>query len=543
MLNPQSRTTNALELIDGSITEYYELIDSALKPSEVNPARYNTTTSPSYQNQCPCLQGSFTTVDIGCADPYVVLLEKSFITPTVEFDIAPSLIHTCASETPDLNPQVYFVGWKRSLDVAYRYDILYNGREITSQTYNGEESFVIQSIMKDDVREKRPNQLTSYKNASSFNRDVCGTYFLLANTVESTHITIPVKITLADFPLFAQFCYLQGWMGNWSIRLFPDSRNLVTCQVDPDYTIGIGKKNGIINGDAYTHEFVQIGDKFKGITNYETSPEAKLTISNIDFTVTNYQFSSCEINLTTQMMYRPIYDQIMAKYMSKPLQIPFLKFVFGRFSQAMKNTQMNSVFSGVIKCCESMFLIPFIDDNHHTVCKNPGFKQLYANIGSYGNYPQNPVDTIPNGDNPASYVRFVNMTNDALGLEYSPIISMNESLSNSIHGAIVPYIKNKAGKRSNETLTVKTDATDFLIGFPFADEADFQGGLTTQGNVNITVYASGAKFKGPEGTDDITEDKLAIGPTAMFMCDYVVMIRPSPNGAPAEVVICTDKIR
>ena len=541
MLNPQSRTTNALELIDGSITEYYELIDSALKPSEVNPARYNTTTSPSYQNQCPCLQGSFTTVDIGCADPYVVLLEKSFITPTVEFDITPSATHECATTNPNVNPQVYFVGWKRSLDVAYRYDILYNGREIASQTYNGEESFVIQSIMKDDVREKRPNQLTSYKNASTFNRDVCGTYFLLANTTTSTHIVIPVKITLADFPLFAQFCYLQGWMGNWSIRLFPDSRNIVTCQVDPAYTIG--KKAEIINGDSYTHEFVQIGDTFKGITNYVTSPDMQFTISNNKFTVSNYQFKSCEINLTTQMMYRPIYDQIMAKYMAKPLQIPFLKFVFGRFSQAMKNTQMNSVFSGVIKCCESMFLIPFVDDNHHTVCKNPGFKQLYANIGSYGNYPQNPVDTVPNGSNPASYVRFVNMTNDALGLEYSPIISMNESLSNSIHGAFVPYIVNEGGKRSDKTLIVKSDATDFLIGFPFADEADFQGGLTTQGNVNITVYASGASFDGPEGTGLFDESKLAIGPTAMFMCDHVVMIRPSPNGAPAEVVICTDKIR
>lgn len=541
MLNPQSRTTNALELIDGSISEYYELIDSALKPSEVNPARYNTTTSPSYQNQCPCLQGSFTTVDIGCADPYVVLLEKSFITPTVEFDITPSAVHTCAGPTPDKNPQVYFVGWKRSLDVAYRYDILYNGREITSQTYNGEESFVIQSIMKDDVREKRPNQLTSYKNASSFNRDVCGTYFLLANTQTATRITIPVKITLADFPLFAQFCYLQGWMGNWSIRLFPDSRNIVTCQVDPAYTVG-DKKGTLTGGDSYTHEFVQIGDSFKGITNY-TSDSKNFSYEILKFTVTNYQFKSCEINLTTQMMYRPIYDQIMAKYMTKPLQIPFLKFVFGRFSQAMKNTQMNSVFSGVIKCCESMFLIPFIDDNHHTVCKNPGFKQLYANIGSYGNYPQNPVDTVPNGDNPASYVRFVNMTNDALGLEYSPIISMNESLSNSIHGACVPYVLNNAGAVGNSKIDIKSDATDFLIGFPFADEADFQGGLTTQGNVNITVYSSGAKFVGPEGTDPFDANNLAIGPTAMFMCDHVVMIRPSPNGAPAEVVICTDKIR
>ena len=121
---------------------------------------------------------------------------------------------------------------------------------------------------------------------------------------------------------------------------------------------------------------------------------------------------------------------------------------------------------------------------------------------------------------------------------------MNESLSNSLHAARVPYITNNKGVITyTDSLITKTDATDFLIGFPFADEADFQGGLTTQGNVNITVYASGAEFDGPEGTSSIGDDKLAIGPTAVFMCNNVAMIRPSPNGAPAEVVICTDKIR
>ena len=79
MLNPQSVAHHSVEIIDGSISEFYEMVDSALRPSEVCPAKYNTTTSPSYQNQCPCVQGSFTTVDIGCADPNVVLMEKSFI--------------------------------------------------------------------------------------------------------------------------------------------------------------------------------------------------------------------------------------------------------------------------------------------------------------------------------------------------------------------------------------------------------------------------------------------------------------------------------
>ena len=55
MLNPQAVAHQSVEIIDGSISEYYEMVDSALRPSEVCPAKYNTTTSPSYQNQCPCV--------------------------------------------------------------------------------------------------------------------------------------------------------------------------------------------------------------------------------------------------------------------------------------------------------------------------------------------------------------------------------------------------------------------------------------------------------------------------------------------------------
>ena len=543
MLNPQSVAHHSVEIIDGSISEFYEMVDSALRPSEVCPAKYNTTTSPSYQNQCPCVQGSFTTVDIGCADPNVVLMEKSFIAPTVSFDITSSIAVEQNSSVLGFNPSIFFVGWKRSMDVFYKYSILYNGSEIFDQTYNGEESFVIQSIMKDDVREKRPNQLTSYRNASSLNRDVCGTYIMLRKTSNKVHVEIPVKITLADFPFFTQFNYLMGWMGNWSIRMYPDSRNIVTCQVHPEYTVG--KLAAIYCEADYEHGFVQIGDTFKGITNYvaptTTGSVAKgtWTTSEMKFTVTNYQFDACDINLTQQVMWRPYYEQIMAKYMQKPLMIPFLTFIFGRFSQQMtKENGMHSVFSGVIKCCEAMFIIPFIDDNHHTVCKNPKFGNLYANVGAYGNYPQNPIDTYCGGDNERSFLRFINMTNDALGLEYSPLISMNEDLSNSLHAQTHKlFVSATAGPSLLDYN--KSDATNFLIGFPFADEADFQGGLTTGGNINIQMHAGKSNF-GPILPSNVTA--ISIGPTAIFMCDHVVMIQPAPNGMPALVKVETNKV-
>ena len=35
---------------------------------------------------------------------------------------------------------------------------------------------------------------------------------------------------------------------------------------------------------------------------------------------------------------------------------------------------------------------------------------------------------------------------------------------------------------------------------------------------------------------------ISIGPTAIFMCDHVVMIQPAPNGMPALVKVETNKV-
>jgi len=79
-LNPSSQSNTAVEVIDGTVSEFYNVVDSCIRKSEVMPGQYKSITSPSYSNNCPIDESSFTTVDVGCPSPQIVDINNSFIT-------------------------------------------------------------------------------------------------------------------------------------------------------------------------------------------------------------------------------------------------------------------------------------------------------------------------------------------------------------------------------------------------------------------------------------------------------------------------------
>ena len=278
-LNPSSQANTAVEVIDGTVSEFYNVVDSCIRRSEVMPGQYKSITSPSYSNNCPIYESSFTTVDVGCPAPQVVDINNSFITAKVKVPITfgPGI----ASHN---NINTFYVGWRSSLEALQKYTIYCNHKQVYDQVYVGEESFVLQSLIPEHVRCRRPNQYTTYEIASTFSPDVCGTYITLNSTdVSSTeaapvalgsttvNVEIPIKLDISQFLLFQNFKYLPGFCGTWSIKLYPSVQNLIVCPVDPRYTVPkdkldllINLKTGITdNLDSFQHHFVQIGDKVR----------------------------------------------------------------------------------------------------------------------------------------------------------------------------------------------------------------------------------------------------------------------------------------
>ena len=153
-LNPSSQANSAVEVIDGTVSEFYNVVDSCIRRSEVMPGQYKSITSPSYSNNCPIDESSFTTVDIGCPAPQIVDINNSFITATVEVPIHfPA--NTFKSTT---NAITFFVGWRSSLDILQHYIIYCNHKVVHDQVYVGEESFILQSLIPEHVRCRRPYQ-------------------------------------------------------------------------------------------------------------------------------------------------------------------------------------------------------------------------------------------------------------------------------------------------------------------------------------------------------------------------------------------------
>ena len=233
-----------------------------------------------------------------------------------------------------------------------------------------------------------------------------------------------------------------------------------------------------------------------------------------------------------------IYDGLKARYMARPLTIPVNKLDYGRFAGALNGN--SSTYTAAVSNVESLFILPFPDDMHHTVCFNPEFENLYLSISGFGNFPQQPFNTFGNDE---KHNRFVNMTLDALNINNSPIMAPNKDLLNSLETKkILRYTRSyntTAFKNETSHETVQHDTSNFLIGIPFSNDIDFQGGLTSNGNINIklastdSIYALNHPGRVNSGN---------IGATVMFCCDCALMIKVIPYADQPEVRLVCERI-
>ena len=223
-INPAAVGTSAYELLDGSVSSFYAEVDEAIAASEVVKGQYRMTINPAYNSPNPVDSNSFTTVGLTQSGPMVVDLENSFITTTIQIQMVPNKDWY---KPADDNFGCYFFGWKRSIEAIERYDILVNSTPIYTQSFCGEESFIMGQVENDMVRKKSPFITSTYQNILNFEPGLCGTYVWFknfgaaaANTPAYTassgfSFEIPIKIPVSNFPILKNLKYLLSWMGKW----------------------------------------------------------------------------------------------------------------------------------------------------------------------------------------------------------------------------------------------------------------------------------------------------------------------------------------
>ena len=580
-INPAAVGTSAYELLDGSVSAFYAEVDDAIAASEVVKGQYRMTINPAYNSPNPVDSNSFTTVGLTQSGPMVVDLENSYITTTAEITIHPDVDLKTISSTSATRSAIMFVGWKRSIEAIERYDILVNSTPIYTQSFCGEESFIMGQVDNDLVRKKSPFITSTYHNIINMEPGVCGTYIVLqggkgytdgkvlVSSSAGIKVNIPIKIPVSNFPILKNLKYLLSWMGKWEIRLYFSTQNMIQCLVDPDVVVKnapcLTDTENILSYDAakttgvlplttvtphtciYTKadcKLTQFGEPIKLWTSVTTKEP---DVGDVTWRASKMTLKDVSMNTAQFQIRMDILEMLKQKYMSeKPLTFPVSTFQIARFTgppisgggETTSTSPLSIVLCQAINNCDTMFVLPYNKANYHTVCYNPYVHDLQLHAGEYGSYPSQPFNTYYNYE--ADNIRFVNAAMDALNVNGSDITSFNEDVVTSF----VPYpmmvqvemdATSKAGKGTTTIVDYKKDTntrlliddTNFFIPFPFSTDDDFQGGMSSpSSNINFKL------------TGTFSKDKLKMETpwVACFLIDGVVMIRPDPGSDAAKVI-------
>ncbi|MDR1819177.1 MAG: hypothetical protein LBR15_02890, partial [Methanobrevibacter sp.] len=262
LLNPTSNVNNsAFTMLDGPMNEFYNEVDEAITGGDAVKATYRIVSMPAYNAPNPVDSASFTTVALNESGPMVVCLENSYICCDIclDLELTVPIVQDSHSENGAASghrvglDQVWFIGWKSSMEAIQRYDILVNSTPFYSQAFCGEESFIQYQTYPDSKLNSEPFVLTSYENASTMSPCLCGTYILIkgqtANLkdnnnpaaadylkrtqIDKIKVKIPIKIPLTSFLILRDMKYLMSWMGKWELRLYFSPQNLVVLPVKP----------------------------------------------------------------------------------------------------------------------------------------------------------------------------------------------------------------------------------------------------------------------------------------------------------------------
>ena len=229
-INPSAQPHDVYDILDGSVSEYFQLVDDCIRPNEEINGQYRVTTTACYSQDCPVQAPSFTHVNISVNGAQMTDIENSYITATL--DVTFSMSKGMSEQGLPI-----FIGFKQSLDALERYEILVNSNVLYQQTYVGEESFVLQNCINDTVKNAHPYTYTSSENASKQSPNVCGVYWKPSAYVTAgtdVTVTIPIKIWLNQFLVLANVKYLPSFAGRWEIKLYFNGNNIVFLPVQPD---------------------------------------------------------------------------------------------------------------------------------------------------------------------------------------------------------------------------------------------------------------------------------------------------------------------
>ena len=528
MFAPQNQQPNVIDSMSGSMEDWYNAVDEAVKKSEVIPGNYEYTVATSYGNVGDIAEDSSTYFDVSCDRFKVVSLDNSFITIEQEITLT---IPTQANYIFS----TYYIGYKHAADCIDQYRIYSNTDLVQTQNHARYEWFMIYNSISDEAKENSDLYATINK-VRNRNPLVPGVYVDLSKcTGGNIKINLKNRIPLSCFLTLFNLRFFPNWSGKLSIEIYPSYRNLVIAPVIP-------KDSALI--ESFSDKFYPLhtNDASCDISHLNLGfRNVNQTMLNVlkegtPYVVTPQAFKcngdgckayNCKIRLATYLLKMDIFNALAAKYIQVPLIFPIQTVQIKDFTQEIlgKSGTFNTANTLALKHCDAMFIV-FRDGEYARTCFDNPFIEFRLNVdGKF--YPREENRTFNDE-------RFLNNTMDALNINNSLLTSLSEDLRTSLQPFSEYRVAQADGGDLTQSTAIKTywslaDYSNFLIGVPFCDSEDFMGGISTSGTIQVEL--NGTRMKPTANYILDTENATKYRATAICFEDALLKIRAvKPDG-------------
>ena len=548
--NEQNKANSIMDVLEGTVEEWYDQVDGLLKASDFIPGNYEYSINVSYANSGEFDEGGQTHVDIGCDRFKIISLDNSYITLEIDYTITKPALSAAGSNHAYTRPKAYYIGFKSAFDAIDQYRIYSNSDLILTQNHANYESYLQYMSLSDSFKENSELYAT-YDKVQAMNEDVPGVYVVNGFSDDGTAdgaktITVPInlRIPLNMFLMLGNLKWYPGFFGKLTLEIYPSYKNLVVLPVYADIvslptkklTAGVNPTLGELanlmqssvlrtaNTEVTTNMFgfSQINTPCVYVIDDDNSAGAHTKSAVMKtFTCTTSRTKKCHIRLAETVVRMDIYNQIQARFINKPMLFPIQTIISKDFSGDMtigSGSAINITMTNALNHCNSLFIV-FRDSLNQTTCfENPLLDNWQVNIdGKY--FPREAYKTYNDKRNMNLFLDATNFNGNGLF-----------SAPNDVYHSLQPFVMTRVytGENSGtETLVCNPkDRSNFAIGVPFCEDDTFQAGIHSGGTVQVELVAK---------RSDMCVQRYKTMPTGLYVEDCILKLRAVKPSGEAQI--------
>ncbi len=540
--NEQNHSASIMDVLEGTVEEWYDQVDGLLKASDFIPGNYEYAINVAYSNSGAFDEGGQTHVDIGCDRFKIISLDNSYISLEMTIPVTVPALTAAGSNNSKYRFNKFYIGFKSAFDAIDQYRIYSNTDLIQTQNHANYESY-LQYMALSDVAKENSELYATWNKVQALNEDVPGVYVdvsgLTATDAATINVPLKLRIPLNQFLMFANLKWFPGFFGKLTLEIYPSYKNLVVCpiiseHIIPEHTANAGLVAKYIKlskiQEAVTSNLATstVGSNIVGfrqintpvLAGFEqvTASHAFVSLDTKAFTCTTSTTNKCHIRLAETVVRMDVYNQVLSRFINQPMLFPIQTIISKDFSGKMPdttNSTINLTMTNALNHCNSMFIVFKKSHDDRTCFENPMIKWQVNIDGKF--FPREEYQTYNDHKNMNLFLDATNFNGNGLF-----------SVPNDIYHSLQPFLTTRtyaaAGDGTETKTFVPKDRSNFAIGIPFCEDDTFQAGIHSGGTVQVELRGS---------RTDIFPKMYIHAPTGLYVEDCILKLRAvKPSGEP-----------